>query len=140
MRRDNITFVPQFKLTIVGNHKPVLHNVDDAARRRFLVVPFERKPKTPDRELDAKLMREAPAILRWMIDGCLDWQANGGLMKPASVLAATEEYFNDQDLFSQWLVEDCELDPGNNYKEANATALFKSWKSFATAAREDPKS
>jgi putative DNA primase/helicase len=67
MRRDEFEFVPQLKLTIVGNHKPVLRNVDDAARRRFLIVPFERKRETPDRELEQKLMNEAPGILRWMI-------------------------------------------------------------------------
>ena len=43
-----------------------------------------------------------------MIEGCLDWQANG-LLKPASVLAATEEYFSDQDLFAHWLAEECDL-------------------------------
>jgi putative DNA primase/helicase len=43
-------------------------------------------------------------------------------------------------LFSHWLAKACDLDPGNHYKEVNATALFKSWKSFATAAGEDPKS
>jgi putative DNA primase/helicase len=47
MHRDNFTFVPQFKLTIVGNHHPVLKNVDDAARRRFNIVPFTRKPQNP---------------------------------------------------------------------------------------------
>lgn len=44
MRQDFFEFVPQFKLTIVGNHKPVLHNVDEAARRRFNIVPFMLKP------------------------------------------------------------------------------------------------
>ena len=48
MRQDEFEFVPQLKLMIVGNHKPVLRNVDDAARRRFLIVPFERKPEVPD--------------------------------------------------------------------------------------------
>ena len=50
MRQDFFEFTPQFKLMIVGNHKPILKNVDDAARRRFLIVPFERKPETGDRE------------------------------------------------------------------------------------------
>jgi hypothetical protein len=27
---------------IVGNHKPTLHTVDEAARRRFNIVPFTR--------------------------------------------------------------------------------------------------
>ncbi len=139
MRQDNFTFAPQFKLIVVGNHKPALHNVDDAARRRFNIVPFMLKPEWPDHELERKLLAEAGGILRWMIDGCIDWQRNG-LVRPESVKAATEEYFNDQDLFSQWLAEACDLDPGNTYKEIGATALFSSWKTFALAAGEDPRS
>ncbi len=41
MRRYFFTFQPQFKLLIVGNHAPVLRNVDEAARRRFNIVPFK---------------------------------------------------------------------------------------------------
>ena len=55
MRQDFFEYIPQFKLMIVGNHKPVLHNVDDAAKRRFNIAPFLLKPETPDRELEAKL-------------------------------------------------------------------------------------
>ena len=47
MRQDNFSFTPQFKLTIAGNHRPVLHNVDEAARRRFNIVPFLLKPNKP---------------------------------------------------------------------------------------------
>ena len=64
MRQDFFEFIPQFKLTIIGNHKPVLRNVDEAARRRFLIVPFERKPIKPDRELERKLMMAAGGILQ----------------------------------------------------------------------------
>ena len=42
-------------------------------------------------------MAEAPAILRWMIDGCLDWQENG-IIRPTAVTEATSAYFNAQDL------------------------------------------
>jgi putative DNA primase/helicase len=73
MRQDFFTYKPQFKITIIGNHKPVLRNVDDAARRRFSIVPFVHEPASPDPELEAK-QAEWPGILRWMIDGCLDWQ------------------------------------------------------------------
>src|SRR6201993_1417127 len=88
MRRDFFTYVPTFKLIVIGNHKPVLHNVDEAAKRRFNIVPFILKPATPDRELEQKLMQEAPAILQWMIEGCLDWLQNG-LVPPQLVLEAT---------------------------------------------------
>jgi putative DNA primase/helicase len=102
-------------------------------------VPFERKPESPDRELEKKLMDEAPAILQWMIDGCIDWQ-NAGLSKPNSVLAATEEYFSDQDLFAHWLEDQCQCEPGNNDLSGASSALFKSWKEYATNAGNTPGS
>jgi putative DNA primase/helicase len=100
MRQDFFEFWPQFKLMIVGNHKPALHTVDDAARRRFNIVPFENRPLVPDPDLQDKLRAEWPAILRWMIEGALDWQANR-LARPPVVQTATEVYFSDQDVFGQ---------------------------------------
>jgi putative DNA primase/helicase len=135
MRQDNFTFRPNFKLTIIGNHKPVLRSVDDAARRRFNIIPFNRKPTSPDRMLEKKLMAEAPAILRWMIDGCLDWQANG-LVRPDSVTAATAEYFEDQDLMAQWLEDKCDAELGNNFKFESAASLYDGWQAYCTKAGE----
>ena len=40
---------------VIGNHEPTLRNVDDAARRRFNVIPFTRKPALVDKQLEAKL-------------------------------------------------------------------------------------
>jgi putative DNA primase/helicase len=137
MRQDEFEFVPQLKLMIVGNHKPVLRNVDDAARRRFLIVPFERKPEAPDRELEQKLMNEAQGILKWMIEGCLDWLANG-LVRPQSVIAATDSYFDDQDLLGQWIEERCETAVRNPPIWDRSADLFESWCKFAARAGEDP--
>jgi putative DNA primase/helicase len=137
MRQDFFTFKPNFKLTIIGNHKPVLKNVDDAARRRFNIVPFTRKPAVVDRQLEDKLKAEWPGILRWMIEGCLDWQANG-LVRPSTVAEATEAYFADQDLFSQWLDDECEVEIGNPYKWETVSTLFSSWSVYAKNAGEDP--
>lgn len=139
MRQDFFTFTPSFKLTIIGNHKPVLHNVDEAARRRFNIVPFVHKPARPDRQLEEKLQAEWPGILRWMIDGCLDWQANG-LVRPQSVAEATDTYFSDQDLFGQWLEEECELSPGNTYRWETSADLFASWQAYAKRAGDIPGS
>jgi putative DNA primase/helicase len=136
MHRDNFTFIPQFKLTIVGNHHPVLRNVDDAARRRFNIVPFTRKPARPDRELEEKLRAEWPGIFRWMIEGCLDWHENG-LIRPASVTAATEAYFSDQDIMARWLEEACDADPENPHKWESSRELYASWATYAKAAGEE---
>jgi P4 family phage/plasmid primase-like protien len=126
MRQDFFTFTPQFKLTIVGNHKPVLRNVDEAARRRFNIVPFTRKPETPDPDLERKLETEWPTILAWMIDGCLKWQADG-LKRPQVVLDATAEYFEAQDAFGQWLAECCILDTNLSTKPSAILQSFQQW-------------
>jgi putative DNA primase/helicase len=136
MRQDFFTYMPQFKLTVIGNHKPTLHNVDEAARRRFNIVPFIRKPVTPDRLLGEKLIAESGAILQWMIDGCLDWQANG-LIRPACVIEATEEYFSDQEVFPRWLEEECISDPRSTASE-KSSVLYQSWANYAKSVRANP--
>lgn len=135
MRQDFFEYVPQFKLTIVGNHKPSLHNVDEAARRRFRIAPFVRKPMTVDPMLDAKLREEFPAILAWLIEGCLDWQANG-LSTPKAIVDETQAYFDSQDILGQWIEECCDSDPGNRWKSETSTDLFSSWRDFAMRAGE----
>ena len=64
MRKDDFTFRPTFKLTIIGNHKPRLRNVDDAMQRRVNIIPFVHKPRQPDSRLEEKLRNEWPGILR----------------------------------------------------------------------------
>ena len=75
--RDPFTFTPRFKLLVTGNHMPALRCVDAALRRRLRLVPFAHTPAVPDRRLEAKLRDESPAILRWMIEGCVAWAAEG---------------------------------------------------------------
>ncbi|MCW2218314.1 putative DNA primase/helicase [Bradyrhizobium japonicum] len=135
MRQDFFEFVPQFKLMLIGNHQPTLRNVDEAARRRFNIVPFIHKPPAPDRDLEAKLRAEWPAILRWMIEGCLMWQ-RVGLVRPQIVLDATEEYFSEQDSVSQWIDDRCETGKGTLWD--TSTNLFKSWTAWANANGEKP--
>jgi putative DNA primase/helicase len=137
MRQDFFTYRPQFKLTVVGNHKPRLKNVDEAMRRRVNIVPFIRKPANPDPRLEQRLQVEWPWILRWMIDGCLDWQKNR-LLRPRSVALETDHYFEDQDLFQHWLDERCDAEPDNPYKKTTSTDLFRSWSEYAKGAGIEP--
>src|SRR6516165_7879252 len=129
MRQDFFDFTPVFKLFITGNNRPHLDNVDEAMRRRLMIVPFtvQIPPDERDPQLPAKLMKEAPAILRWCIDGCLDWQRIG-LQPPTVVTEATMEYFNDQDIIKQWL-DECTED-GGPYAFTNSGTLYSSWKKW----------
>jgi putative DNA primase/helicase len=131
--------VPTFKLFIVGNHKPRLYSVDEAMRRRLLLVPFivEIPPDERDRDLPQKLEAEWPAILRWCLDGCREWQRIG-LAPPQKVLAATDSYFEDQDNLQQWL-DDCTHD-GGNFAFTLTADLFTSWRVWCEARNLKPGS
>jgi putative DNA primase/helicase len=130
MRRDFFTFTPQFSLTVVGNHKPILKSVGDAMRRRLILVPFNHKPAVVNGSLVAELRQEWPEILRWMIDGAIDWRMHG-LVVPDSVVEATDGYFDSQDMMAAWLEEACIIDHGNEYRRENPSRLFDSWGAFA---------
>ena len=136
MRQNDFTYTPQFKLVFTANDQPRLHQVDDAMRRRINMLPFLLKPEKPDTELEAKLKAEGGRILRWMVAGCLDWQRNG-LIRPEAVKLATDDYFEGQDVFGQWIEERCLIGP--NRSEQPST-LYASWVEYAQRVREEPGS
>jgi putative DNA primase/helicase len=139
MRQDFFDYVPTFKLFICGNHKPRLNSVDEAIQRRLLLVPFTMQIPLPQRdpELMQKLEAEWPAILRWCIDGCLEWR-RVGLKPPALVRDATDAYFADQDTLQQWL-DDC-TEGGGEYAFSRTTELFASWKAWCESRNTKPGS
>ena len=129
MRQDFFEYIPQFKLVIAGNHKPAIRNVDEAMKRRLHLIPFTVTvpPARRDPELAQKLLGERDGILRWAVDGCLDWQQHG-LEPPASVSDATQDYFEDEDAHGQWMAVAGALDP-NAF--ALSSDLYGSWKVWA---------
>jgi putative DNA primase/helicase len=58
--------LPQFKLFIIGNHKPGLRSVDEAIRRRFNLIPFTVTIPLAERDIGLvdKLKEEWPGILQ----------------------------------------------------------------------------
>ncbi|MDF1483253.1 phage/plasmid primase, P4 family [Extensimonas sp. H3M7-6] len=134
MRQDFFEYTPQFKPVIVGNHKPAIRNIDEAMKRRMHMIPFTVTipPERRDGRLTEKLLAERDGILAWAVAGCLAWQREG-LKPPASVVSATEEYFESEDALGRWLDERCVRAP--NAKSLTAE-LFTDWKQWAEAAGE----
>jgi putative DNA primase/helicase len=120
------TFRPQFKITLVGNHAPRLKGRSTAMERRMRIAPFKHKPNTPDHSLKEKLRAEYPAILRWMIDGCLAWQ-NDRLGTCAAVAAGTGTYFEQQDHFGRWIEERCVIDKTLAIKPGLLQTDYNAW-------------
>ena len=120
------TYRPQFKLCIVGNHAPKLQGRSPAMERRLRVLPFNRKPENPDPDLKVKLAAEYPAILRWAIEGCLEWQ-EARLGTTTAIKDASKDYFEDQDAFGQWLDERTIRDSSLTTRTADLLKDFNSW-------------
>lgn len=132
MRGDFFEFQPKFKLIIVGNHKPRFRSVDDAIRRRLHLVPFDVNVSKEERNVNLadELQSEWGGILQWMIDGCLEWQQTG-LSAPESVMSATSDYLESEDMVGQWMAQNCVKAKGFNVKNG---VLFEDWKNWANAA------
>jgi putative DNA primase/helicase len=61
MRENSFTFTPQMKLLFVGNHAPAITNFDTAIARRFILLPFNRKPVEIDLRLEEAIAPRLPA-------------------------------------------------------------------------------
>jgi putative DNA primase/helicase len=132
MHSNFFEFAPSHLLMMAGNHKPRLHNVDEAIRRRMHMVPFTAQFGSIDDELPFKLRAEWPGILQWMIEGCLEWQKYR-LSPPAIVVDETAEYLSSQDALRDWTEECCILDPTAG---AVRTALWDSYSGFSPRRME----
>lgn len=131
--QNSFSYQPQFKLIVVGNHKPAISTVDAAWQRRFQMVPFINDvPKDKvDPELSLKLKAEWPGILQWMLQGCLDWQRHG-LQPPEAILKANEAYFEEQDTFKEF-VGMC-LKPSKMF--ISGLHVYEAWSSFCKRSGE----
>lgn len=128
MRGDFFDFDPHLTLMIAGNNMPSFSGVDEAIRARVVLVPFfvTIPPERRDKGLSDKLRAEAPAILRWAIDGALAWQRQG-LDVPATVAAASEDYMSDEDTLGQFLADETELDPHAFTTTSDLHQRFSLW-------------
>lgn len=105
MRENWFEFRITFKLWMAVNSKPEIHGTDEGIWRRVKVIPFDvaipREKVVPN--LSEILIREeGPAILAWLVKGCLDWQG-GGLQEPERVLSATAAYRSEEDAIADFL-------------------------------------
>lgn len=112
MRQDNVDFDPQLSLCIAGNTKPSFGAVDEAIKRRVVLIPFEVTIPAAERDPDLpqKLLDEGPAILRWAIDGAQEWSVFG-LGIPDSVAAASDDYMSGEDVMGHFIEDLIVVEP-----------------------------
>ncbi len=138
--KENFEYVPQFKLWLACNHKPRIDGTDEGIWSRVRLLPFDVRyqdadaPEGPykDTKLTQKLQAEAPGILAWAVQGCLDWQKNG-LNKPSKVMSATDGYRADMDYLGAFLGEVCVLLP---QAHTGSTELYNAYCAWSERNKE----
>lgn len=128
MRAEWFDFRPEFKLWLGTNHKPVILGTDDAIWDRIKLIPFNVRipPEEQDKHLKDKLMAEAPGILAWAVEGCLDWQRHG-LGEPADIRDATSQYRSSEDIIGRFLNEQCEQHESASVTKKALYAAYREW-------------
>jgi putative DNA primase/helicase len=128
MRKDYVTFLPTHKLLLATNYRPVIKETKDAIWDRVHLVPWNQRflLEKQDKQLGEKLKAEASGILRWMVEGCLEWQRIG-LAPPETVVAATEQYRKDMDLLGDFFAECCVLDAGAQVSRPTLRRAYEQW-------------
>ncbi|WP_339910809.1 phage/plasmid primase, P4 family [Symmachiella dynata] len=128
MRQDFFQFDPTHKLVLVTNHKPLIRGTDHGIWRRLRLVPFNITvpEERQDKNLPAKLREESPAILSWLIEGCLAWQ-HDGLTSPGTITDATESYRLGEDIVGQFIADRCVTGAAFKCRASHLFAAYKKW-------------
>lgn len=110
LHQDFFELVPQFKIILSGNHKPVIRDDSDGIWRRVHLVPWDIQiPEADvDRDLPRKLRREKAGVFAWMVRGALDYLQRG-LQVPAGVKAATADYREESDTIGAFIRHACDV-------------------------------
>lgn len=126
MRGEWFDFRPICKLWIASNYRPKIKGADYGMWRRVRLIPFEVTIEKPDRSLSEKLAGELPGILRWAVEGCRLWQADG-LEPPAKVRVATSSYRTTEDLIGRFIDEECVRGQSEMVSKSDFYQAFMMW-------------
>jgi putative DNA primase/helicase len=124
---------PQFKLWLATNNPPNFSGGDFSISRRIYVIDF---PMTfeRDRGLQARLLKEAPGILNWAVQGYAAWKLQG-LNPPEEVMLATDSYRIENDSVGQFIEACCVRD--EKAKETTRT-LHKAYEEWCCESGLEP--
>lgn len=136
---EPITFLPQFKLVVCANVLPEIKAQDHGTWRRIRVVPFmslfteepvSGDPFKPyqfklDATIDEKFDTWKTVMLSLLVERVL--KTDGRVTDCETVLKASNEYKQKQDVIAQYIDEKIVRAPGEVVKQATIGLDFKNW-------------
>ena len=129
--KDPFKYVPTHTLVLYTNHLPRVGANDDGIWRRLIVIPFNAKiTGTSDRKNYADYLYEnaGGAVLSWIIDGAEKAIKNKYKLKtPKVVEDAINKYRENNDWFSAFVEECCEVDATYTQKSGEFYQEYRSY-------------
>lgn len=97
--KDNEHFVPHMQILWITNHIPQIDWEDGGMCRRYKLIPFTVTfaPDQQDRDLPEKLWAEREGILKWLVQGAIEWYARGLGDLPDTMVDALEQERRKED-------------------------------------------
>ena len=107
--KNEITYIPKFKVLLATNHMPHINEDDNGSWRRVKKIDHHRvfAKHEQDKHLIDKLYEERGAILNLLFGICPDVLKNG-LRTPNCVDLAVKSFRSSEDILSKWLDENTE--------------------------------
>ena len=126
---NEFDFIPQFKLWMTTNHKPIIRGTDDGIWRRLAIIPFTKQIPLDkvEKNLTNKLKRELPAILNWALEGHLKWRSFG-LQEPKIVRDQRSDYRKEMDVIECFIDDCCEV---GKEKQVKSKVLYETYRDWA---------
>lgn len=129
--KDPFKYVPTHTLVLYTNHLPRVGANDDGIWRRLIVIPFNAKiTGSGDKKNYADFLYEnaGGAVLSWIIEGAEKAIKNKYKLKtPMVVEAAINKYRENNDWFSAFVDECCEVDVTFQQKSGEFYQEYRSY-------------
>lgn len=129
--RDPEEFTPTHTLILATNFLPKVGSIDIGTSRRLFIVPFLHTFSDADVQtdyLDVVYSLEAPAVLRWIIEGAKQFIQNGHKIEvPQIVRVASKDYADSENWVNRFIEECCETAPEYRERGSKLYDAYRAW-------------
>ena len=130
MNQNFFEFSRTWTIFLLCNQKPTVIGNDLGIWRRLRLIPWTVirpfNEQEPQDMIVKRLLEEAPAILRWLLDGLEDWKSNQHWVAE-EVSAATQEYQSEQDTVIEFIGDCCKKDPDGTVTMKRMYEAYVEW-------------
>lgn len=127
LHQKQIEFLPEAKLWIAGNNRPLITETNSAAWDRVRVIPFLISFKhKKDKNLEDKLTDELSGILNWAIEG-YEMYIRDGLMIPRCMDDSADDYKKECNSLLSFIDLHCVIEVGRAISSTDFYAAYTNY-------------